>query len=294
MVLTGLVVAGAMLLACPARADKAEAEKRFEKGVFLFKNDDFEGALVEFRAAYEAEPHFAVLYNVSICLFRMHDYPASVKEMKAYLEEGGDGIPLEKRDEIEGYLRELEDLVGMLEIDCAPEGAKVHVDGEHAATCPVQEPVYLSVGEHEIEVTAPMYVSRTEGLELPGGSAKRIEMTLDPGKRLLWQARKKVPPPVFWTLAGLTLASAVAASVSGGLALKAEEEYAGLDYYDENWKDVQSRARGLALGANVMWGVTGALGVAMLVVAFLTRFREPVVSLEVSSEHVGLVLGGRF
>jgi tetratricopeptide (TPR) repeat protein len=49
-----------------------KAKVHFEKGVELFKNDDYEAALVEFKAAYRAKPHYAVRYNIGICLYELH------------------------------------------------------------------------------------------------------------------------------------------------------------------------------------------------------------------------------
>ena len=86
--------------------DKEKAGKHFEKGVELFNNGDYEAALVEFEAAYEAHPHYAVRYNLGITLYKLHRYGAAVGQIEKYLVEGG--------GEGERILADLEDLLGQM------------------------------------------------------------------------------------------------------------------------------------------------------------------------------------
>ena len=150
---------------------KAEAKERFDKGVALFKDGDFDAALVEFRAAYNAQPHYAVRYNIGICLHKLHRYKEAFEELEAYLLEGGDEVPEAKQAEVQGILDELRALVGMVKIKCAVEGAALLVDGEPAA----KWTVVVDVGEHEIEVRAPGYKPFMKAIEVPGGKALSIE-----------------------------------------------------------------------------------------------------------------------
>ena len=64
-----LIIAVALLLAAaPARAggDNAsrEAGKHFQRGVDLYNDGDFRGALVEFKKAYSVWPRANVLYDI--------------------------------------------------------------------------------------------------------------------------------------------------------------------------------------------------------------------------------------
>ena len=93
--LAAAAVAGAVLFApAPALAEfpdesQEEAKVRFQKGVELFKDEDFVGALVEFKAAYNAKPHFLVRYNIGMTLYNLHRYAEAFAEPAASLAEGG-------------------------------------------------------------------------------------------------------------------------------------------------------------------------------------------------------------
>jgi hypothetical protein len=281
---------------------QVEAKERFEKGVALFKNADYEGALVEFKSAYESKPHFAVRYNISICLYKLHRYAEAQEEMEAYLEEGGDGIPGEKRQEIETILVELSSLVGTLKVTSNVEGAVLEVDGEALAALPMASPCRLDVGEYEISIVAEGYEPHTTTLVIPGGKAMEIsvELVALPGDGAPAPKRKPVPGGVFWAGAGLSVALAAGAAVTGGLAMKKHDEYAGLDYEDAGWEKVQNEGRSLVLTSNVLWGVTGAVAVTTVVLAFFTDFtggkekRQAAVKLVPDLRNPGLSLVGAF
>ncbi len=269
-----VVLAASMILGAgiSSAQGKVEAQERFEKGVLLFKNADFEGALVEFLSAYGAKPHFAVRYNISICLYKLHRYAEAQEEMEAYLEEGGDDIPAEKRLEIEKNLAELASLVGTLEVTCNVEGALLSVDGKPAGTLPLDQPLRLNVAEYEVSVIAEGHSPYSTTVIIPGGKLKTLEVTLQPRPASSAPREKPVPAGVFWSGMTLTVALAAGAAVTGGLAAKKHDEYGRLDFDDPDWEKTQDEGRTLVLTSNVLWGATGAVAVTTLVLAFFTDF----------------------
>ncbi|MBW2264248.1 MAG: hypothetical protein JRG91_19965, partial [Deltaproteobacteria bacterium] len=81
-----ILVAAALVLARPCAAEEtSQGAVHFDRGVELFHNGDYEGALVEFRAAYESEPHFRVRYNIGISLYELHRYIEAKEEQESYL-----------------------------------------------------------------------------------------------------------------------------------------------------------------------------------------------------------------
>lgn len=271
--------------------DKAQAHERFDKGVNLFKEEDFEGALVEFMSAYQAAPHFAVHYNIGICLYKLHRYPEAQEEIQLYLEEGGDEVDPAKKKEVEKILVELENLVGQLVVTCDVAGAQLYVDGEPAGTFPLDGPLRLKVGEYKLRIEAEGYRTWSDKIMLPGGTSESIDVWLtalpeeveppppkpepeQPPPPPAPSSKKKIPAGVFWAGASLTVALAAGAAVTGVLALKKEDEYASMTWEDEGWLGVRNDAKTLQLVTNVLWGVTGGVGLATFIMAFFTRFKS--------------------
>src|SRR5438876_6791259 len=81
----------------PSQATMDEAAAHFRRGVDLFKEADFRGALIEFRRANQLAPSFRVLYNIGQCYLELQDYGGALRSFQAYLSEGGKGIPRDRR-----------------------------------------------------------------------------------------------------------------------------------------------------------------------------------------------------
>lgn len=290
LVLTFLL--GAVAPVVHAQDDKEIASEHFDKGILLFKNDDFAAALIEFEAAYEAMPHFTVRYNIAICLYKLKEYGKAATQIQQYLAEGEDRIPDEKRAEVEEIYAELESLVATLRVDCNVDGAQVTIDGETVGTTPMALPLKLDVGEYEVQVTAHGYEPFTTTVKLPGGEQEVITADLvatgseDPPQS------QKLAPPAFIGMASATLALVASAAIIGGVALKRSSDYKA-SAYDEGWEDDQKTGRALALTADVLWGVAGAAAVTAVVLAIFTDFgseKKPAVSFS----PTGLTIQGVF
>jgi hypothetical protein len=294
--LVPILIGVCILLGAPtahAEDTKAKASEHFEKGVALFKNQDFTAALVEFEAAYEAQPHFAVRYNVAICLYKLKRYGDAADQIQRYLSEGGDRIPADKKKEIEEIYAELESLVGSLTVLSSVAGARVLVNGEPRDRIPMLFPLKLDVGEYEIEISAEGYESHVADIKLPGGEDVVIEVDL-----VKIGGKKKLPVSGFATTAALTVALAAAAGITGGIALKRSKDYKDSPY-DEDWQDEQKSGRNLALTADILWGVTGAAALTTIILALFTDFEKdeaPDTALTIQPHLLepGLTLGGTF
>lgn len=289
--------------AAAAGDEKAEAKERFEKGVSLFKDEDFEAALVEFRAAYNAKPHFAVRYNVGICLFKLHRYTEAALELKAYLEEGGKKVPKGKKKEVRAILKELESLVGTLMVTCPVEGAEVWVDGEYRGKVPFMVPLKLDVGQHRVEVSAEGYETEVKTVDVPGGKEVSVEFELEESEEETVEpepeGKKKLNPAIFWSGVGLTGGISLIAIITGSVALKREKEYARMEYTDD-WQSFRTSTRQLTIATDLLWGLAGASLISTIIVAFYTDFgrkKDETPEVGLSPPVLGpggLVLEGRF
>ncbi len=159
---------------CPAQG-KTEAKQRFQKGVKLFKKGNHEGALVEFRAAYDAQPHWKVRYNIGMTLYKLDRYVEADVELQAYLLEGGDSVPEKTLTEVQSILYEIQAYIGTVDVSCDVMGAKIYVDGVLAASYPLDQPLRLDVGEYVLELRAEGHDPMSKKVSVPGG--KEISVT---------------------------------------------------------------------------------------------------------------------
>src|SRR5260221_8307208 len=138
--------------AAPSAQAQDEAGAHFRRGVDLFKEADFRGALIEFRRANQIAPSFRVFYNLGQCYLELQDYAGALKSFQAYLEQGGKQIPKDRRAAVEGELKKLQSRVAHVEITSNVSGAEVRVDDDMVGTTPLAAPVLVGSGRRRISV----------------------------------------------------------------------------------------------------------------------------------------------
>jgi tetratricopeptide (TPR) repeat protein len=153
------VLAVTVTLSLPAAAAQGsddgvhEAGKHFQRGVTLYGEADYRGALVEFKRAYDLAPNGAVLYNIGETEFQLRDYAGALMTFERYLIESG---PTDShRAEVETNVRELKSRVGQVTITTVPSGAEVSVDDRILGKTPLDGPVMVGIGHVKVSATMP-------------------------------------------------------------------------------------------------------------------------------------------
>jgi hypothetical protein len=143
----------AVLGAGPARAEDStppvrQAGKHFQRGVALYGEADYRGALVEFRRAYSLAPNPAVLYNVGETQYQLQDYAGALTSFEHFLAEStpGDG----HRGEVEADLEVLRARVGHVSVSTLPGGAEITVDDQPMGKTPLERSLLVSIGHRKI------------------------------------------------------------------------------------------------------------------------------------------------
>ncbi len=153
--LVGIVVAVvfATVVATSASAQERgastrDAAKHFQRGVALYGEADYRGALVEFKRAYALTPNTAVLYNVGETEFQLQDYAGALTTFERYEAESGASDP--QRAEVENTMEVLRSRVGRVSITTVPAGAEVSVDDRAVGRTPLDKSVLVSVGHRKV------------------------------------------------------------------------------------------------------------------------------------------------
>jgi tetratricopeptide (TPR) repeat protein len=151
-VLTALILAYAAVLAPRAMAQDAdtvrEAAKRFQRGVALYGEADYRGALVEFKRACTLMPTAACLYNIGETEYQLQDYAAALVIFERYLAEAS---PTDShRTEVEGNVEVLRARVGHVTITTVPPGADITIDDQAVGKTPLDKSVLVSIGHRKV------------------------------------------------------------------------------------------------------------------------------------------------
>ena len=168
---------------------QAEAASRFKKGLELFKDGDYQAALIELRRANELAPNYNVLYNIGQVYFQLQDYPNALHSLERYLQEGGKAVDAKRRAEVEKDIDKLKARVANLEITVNVPDAEVTIDDISAGKTPLPKTVLVSAGRHRITITKPGFTAVTKVVEIASAEVQKVGVELV-------DAGSAAPPPV--------------------------------------------------------------------------------------------------
>jgi hypothetical protein len=270
-------------------AELDAAMRHFTQGIALYEEGDYAAALFEFEKAYRTKPDYRLLFNIGVTALELKDYAVARDALQRYLADGGEEIGAERRAEVEQQLETLAKRVGEVTIVCSVEGASVTVDGVVVGTTPLEQPLVLNLGQHQVEITRDTYKPHRATLEVAGGSSTTLDIAL----------AAETPPPVVeapttpaepipsskarplriatYVGLGLSVAAGAGLAVAGTLALRADDDLQSeLDQFPGDpgaLRDARDRRNMLATTSDAMIGVTAGLaaitiglGVATVVV----------------------------
>lgn len=179
--LTAVCVALAPSAALAQQAD--EYKPRMDKGVKLYRDKNYEAAIVEFRAAYKIRPKASPLINISLCYKGLFDYPKAIAALEEALAKHRDTMDPADKKAAEDAITEMRDLLAYVTIAVTPKTATVTVDGEELSPEALAAPVPLGPGTHRIGARAEGHASAEQSISIASGEKDRkVSIALTPDK----------------------------------------------------------------------------------------------------------------
>ncbi len=164
--------------AAPTKAQQQEAATRFKKGLELFKDGDYQAALIEFRRANELAPNYNVLYNIGQVYFQLQDYPNALHALEGYLSEGGSSIPSSRHADVQRDIDKLRARVANMEIVATVADADVAIDDISVGKSPLAKPIMVSAGRHKVTISKTGFTPTTKVVEIASGDS--LKVPIDP------------------------------------------------------------------------------------------------------------------
>jgi PEGA domain/Tetratricopeptide repeat len=275
---TLLCLAGSVLGTTPARAQSADAvgseteveaaRKHFSQGLKLYKDGDFDAALVQFERAYAIKSNFKVLYNIAQCYFELRQYVEARDALSRYVKDGEGNIEPERKAQVETDLNELQKRIAHLVLSVNVNGATIYVDGKKAGVTPLAGAIDVNEGQRTISVEARDHGTKQRVVRLAGGDAQTVTLNFEEARPSTASGGPNASGSSpreqsglgtsFWVTGIGALALGAGAGVTGYLALQAERDH------DEKLKrpgvtgseldDDASKAKTFALTTDILAG----------------------------------------
>jgi hypothetical protein len=152
-----------------------------------------------------------------------------------------------------------------------PSGLSLTLDGQPLEAQGAETPRDVDIGSHTLVASAPGYLTFTMTRPLANNEAEVVEVTLTPDPHAGGGASAGTPKWLFFTVAGLAVASLGAGA---GIALHAQgqqNQQLGLDPFARD-PAVKSSIQSQATLTDILFTGGGLLGAGAVVLAFTTRW----------------------
>jgi hypothetical protein len=289
-------------------ADVEQARKHFSQGLKLYKDRDFDAALVQFERAYAVKPNFKVLYNIAQCYFELHQYVEARDTLSRYLKDGAGAVDAERQSAVESDLSELQRRIARVVVNVNVAGATVYVDGKKAGVTPLATPVDVNEGQRTISVETTDRGTKQRIVRVAGGEEQTVSLDFaapsPTASAAAAQPRTDVtsPPPArglgagFWVTGSVALALGAGAGVTGYFALKTRDDHdrdlARFGVTQDELDDSRKQAKTLALTTDILAGSAVVFAGVATVLLFTHDSGPEQVGLGVGPGHVAV--RGRF
>ncbi len=250
----------------------AEARRRYELGLKLYEDGDYEASRIEFERALALAPSYRILYNVGLAYKQLNNYVDALRSFEQYLEQGGSEITPERRADVEREITQLRPRIAKVTIEVNVADAEVAIDDRVIGKAPLNDAVPVNPGVRKFSARAPGYLPTVKTSTVGSSEAPKITLELTKLPEQQEQNPFTLPTVIGWSATG---AAAIATTVFGILALDAKsDQEAALDRFgttDGQRQDARDKTQTLsavtdvlAVGTMVLGGVSTYFTLRML------------------------------
>ena len=277
-----LVLALNAVAAARARAQENESEEaqdpntaterarlHFRNGVDFYRERNYRAALIEFKRAYKASPHYKLLYNLGQASLELQEDASAIEYFTNYLREGADELGAERKKEVEQDIIRLQARLCHVTITVNQPGAEIYIDDGLIGTSPLPEPVKLSVGRRRIVALKSGFITAERTLDVAAGDHLSVELELkdrsqDLAKLQLVASAAAARHSDSSLSAAAWSGIATAVVGAGAVTMSVLTALAQSNYDTESkqktsaarLQDIRDDAKAKALAADIAWGAT--------------------------------------
>jgi hypothetical protein len=175
-------------------ATAEQVEDLIRQGLDLRHAGQDSRALPFFRKAYESERTPRTAGQLGLCEMALGYWVDAEAHLGEALASTGHPWVEKNRSALASALRTTRDNIGTVSVMGGPAGAKVYLDTREVGALPLDRPLRLSRGPHDIEVRAPGPVTRTKTMVVQGGDDQTVTLVLEAAP-IQTGAAAGTPPP---------------------------------------------------------------------------------------------------
>jgi hypothetical protein len=170
---------GALSAPAANAANAEQAEDLIRQGLDLRQAGQDGRALPFFRKAYEGERTPRTAGQLGLCELALGYWVDAEGHLGEALASSGNPWVEKNRPTLARSLDMARGNIGNVSVMGGPAGAKVFLDNREVGALPLDRPLRLSKGPHDIEVRAPGPVTRSKTMVVQGGDEQTVTLVLE-------------------------------------------------------------------------------------------------------------------
>jgi hypothetical protein len=296
-----------------AQDDAARARALFDEGRRLAEAEQWDEAVVQFRAALALRPTGSIRYDLGVALYRSGHLLEASETLRAVTRDAD--TPDEIRGAAEGLAHEIEPRLAHLRVSAeSSEPFEIALDGRALPRDVLGVEAPIDPGAHRVEMRVHGELVDHRELSLDDGSREEVTLHYAPPQLVArpsthrMQARTATgtrygPAPLAVGIgAGVIAITALSTSLAAFVmhdraeaALRAYESSPSMELYNRANERVDLTER-LNVTSDVLWGVSLAAAITTIVLALTDgpAERAPEVALGVGPSSAMLIIGERW
>ena len=169
----------------PPPAAVAEARERYQRGIDLFEERNYDAAMAEFQRAYELTRNPAVLFNISATHELTGHFVEALDAMLDYERRAPAAAVAQRSADVDAALARLRSRIGTIVIRFEAAGLDVRIDGLQRPPSSGNVEIRVPAGRHRVSLAAPHYQAREAEFDVSGGSTIVISEALVPERAFM-------------------------------------------------------------------------------------------------------------
>ncbi|MFT3925174.1 MAG: hypothetical protein QM778_21740 [Myxococcales bacterium] len=272
-----VVVCAALASPSPSLAqESSEYTAVIKRAVAEFDAGNWVEARVLFQQAHNLNPNARTWRSLGLTAFELRRYVDAIAELEAALADNRKPLNAKAREEVSQLLARAREFVAVYQVSVTPADAEVLVDGKAASLRDGQ--LFLDPGNHSVVVRAAGYQEARQDLQIVEPRREQLSIELrvagsnEPEPTAVVQlatptsqgptteptsARK--PRIWTWVLGGSAIAAGGIGIALGVVASGKNDDFKACQKNGDSCGSLKSEGQGMQLGANVSFGVAGAL-----------------------------------
>ncbi len=156
------------------------ARRAWDAAKQLAGANDYKGALVEFKRAYDLSHDPRVLYNVGVTEKLLTHYARAVDAWERELHEGAAELSPAEVTEIRNAISIVQQFVTIIDVNANEPDAALTIDDIAVGKTPFAAPVHIDVGKRTLKLTKEGFLDATQTVEAATGQRASVTFKLEP------------------------------------------------------------------------------------------------------------------